>query len=324
MSTVLVTGAGGFVGSAVVRRLVERGCRLWDGTAVEHVAATLRPGGSAERLETLPADERWSIDELDLEHDASLLDLLRRTRPRAVIHTAIDAAVHDGRDPGNRVLETIFASLAGDDARVIHTSSAWVLAPGERLAEDAPLDPRSPYARHKAAQDALLPALGERSGVPWIALRLFNVFGRYEKRSRLVPYLVERLSRGEVASLSHGAQTRDFNDVDDVAEAFLLALSAGEDACDALYHVGTGRSVTTRDVALQVGDMLGRADLIRFGVLTTADEHVPALVADPSRARQALGWRSEAELEERVHAAVEWWLSRLPSRAGRRPEEVSR
>ena len=62
MSVVLVTGAGGFVGSAIVRRLVAEGARLSDGTPVEHVVALLRPEGSAARLDELVVDGRWSVE----------------------------------------------------------------------------------------------------------------------------------------------------------------------------------------------------------------------------------------------------------------------
>jgi nucleoside-diphosphate-sugar epimerase len=186
-----------------------------------------------------------------------------------------------------------------------------VLASGEQLDESAPLAPLTPYARNKAREDALLPGLAEDAGVPWVNLRLFNLFGRYEKATRLLPTLVTRLSRSERVELTHGGQIRDFTDVDVVAQAFVDALAAPDDACGAVYHIGSGRGTSVRDLALAVAGMVGTGDLIRFGASETADEDVPSLVADPSRASTVLGWRPDLDLEARVHDAVRWWLARI-------------
>jgi dolichol-phosphate mannosyltransferase len=172
-------------------------------------------------------------------------------------------------------------------------------------------------------QDALLPRLGEETGVPWINLRLFNVFGRYEARNRLVPHLVARLSRGEPAELTQGDQLRDFNDVADVAEAFRLALRASESACGALYHVGTGRATSVRELVRLVTQLIGGDELVRFGAGRADDDGLSALVANPTLAERVLGCRPAAPLPQRVRAAVEWWLNRFEAER-RQPEESLR
>ncbi|MBA2462461.1 MAG: NAD(P)-dependent oxidoreductase [Actinobacteria bacterium] len=306
----------------MVRRLVRSAAVLWDGSPVERVVAVLRPGGSSERLEVLTPDDHWSIERADVYDVGDLRGLLRRVRPRAVVNTALDPRVYTGEPIGHAPLETLFSGLAEfDDARLVHAGSAWVLASGERLDESADVDPRSPYALHKAQEDAFLPVLGERSAVSWISLRLFNIFGPYEKPSRLLPYLVSRLSRGEPAEISHGDQIRDFNDVDDIAEAFVLALAAQESAWAGLYHIGSGRATTVRDFALTVAEVAGDPDQVVLGAGQTPDQELASLVAEPSKARRMLGWQPENRLDERVRAATRWWLERLSQRAEDRPRQ---
>jgi nucleoside-diphosphate-sugar epimerase len=326
LNTVLVTGAGGFVGSAVVRRLARPGTELWDGALVQRVVAAVRPGGSSARLELLTPAESVMIERVDVYDPGALASVVQREQPRAVINTALDARVFSGDTVGHAPLETLFSELAGTKARVVHAGSAWVLAPGLALAEDAVVEPASPYARHKSREDELLNELGARHGVDWVNLRLFNIFGRYEAPSRLLPYVVAQLSRGEAAVLSHGNQLRDFNDVDDIAEAFALALRAPRVACGAVHHIGSGRATTVREFALAIADAAGDPGLIRFGTGSTADELVPALVADTGRARRVLGWNTQKSLEERLRPAVDWWLARLPgsSSASTRHEELRR
>lgn len=307
--SVLVTGAGGFLGSAVVRALVAAG--------VDDVVAVVRPGGSRERFEAARGCRQAEV-ELAAPDAPSRL---RALEPRAILHVALD------REAYRRVDETLSAAplravvgaLEGvPGARLVHTSSAWVLRPGVGLAEDAAVEPRSPYARNKARADELLPGLAAAAGVAWLTLRPFNLFGRYEDPQRLVPHVVARLMRGEVAELSHGSQLRDFNDVDAVARAYVAAAAADDAAYGALYHVGSGRATTARELALLVAAELGRPDLLSFGARETADDDVPALVADPRRARDVLGWQTPEPLEAVVPQVVDWWRGRLGRNATER------
>ena len=154
-----------------------------------------------------------------------------------------------------------------DGSRFVHTGSAWVLAPGLHLGGGAPSSlarrTRSTRPRTTAACRA-----SPEAGTRWINLRLFNVFGRYES-PRLVPHLVERLVARGAAELSHGEQVRDFNDVDDIAEAFAAALRAHESAWDAMYHIGSGRGTSARELVQIVAERARRAEPLRFGASKT-------------------------------------------------------
>lgn len=318
-TTTLVTGAGGFVGSAIVRRLVRSDACFWDGARVEHVVALLRPGGSDTRLAELADDAGWSAAHADVTDPEALRSLLEDVAPRAVVHAALDTGAY--RDVDERLvlepLETLLRVLGRSvDSRLLHVGSAWVLAAGESLSEEARLDPSTPYARNKAAEDIALPRLAEEHGVRWINLRLFNVFGRYENPERLLPSIVAALSRGDHVQLTHGEQVRDFSDVDDAAAAFVHAIAAPERAWQALYHVGSGRGTTVRAFALQVAALAGDAKLLRFGARGSQDENLDRLVADPSRVGDALGWQPDTDLEARIRDAVDWWLPRLADRPG--------
>jgi len=330
---VLVTGAGGFVGSAVVRMLVGHRSAgravVSGGAAVDHVVALLRPGGSIERLAELPRQGGCSIRYADLTDRLALDRLFSDVQPCAIVHAALDAETYrDLPEPDEHrlnqlPLDALFEGLKGArGGRFVHTGSAWVLPPGDALNESARLDPRSPYARSKARADQRVADLGDRTGVPWINLRLFNLFGRYEKPSRLLPHLVSRLVEGRDACLSHGNQVRDFNDVDDSAEAYRLALEAPESACGTIYHIGSGRGTTVREFAALVARYTGDAGRIRFEASITPDQELPCLVADPALARRVLGWSPTADLESRVRQAVQWWLNRLVRREPGRQQGV--
>lgn len=319
--TVLVTGAGGFVGSAVIRLFVKSlrddAPTFSDGTPVRHVVALLRPGGSRERLQELPECGQWSIEHADITDRLELRTLLGGIRPKAILHLAADRDIYRDLVEAERYrvniapLETLFESLIDiPGARLIHTSSAWVLPAGENLDESASLDPRSAYAENKAWVDRLLPFLQQKTGVRWINLRLFNIFGKYENESRLLPYLASRLTQGKAAELSSGDHIRDFSDVEDIARAYLLALQADESACGSVYHIGSGRGISVREFAMTVAGVTGNAGLIRFGSAKTQDRDLPCQVANPSLARRMLRWSPGDDLKGRIQSTVRWWLER--------------
>jgi dTDP-glucose 4,6-dehydratase len=318
--TIVVTGAGGFIGSAVTRRLVrwaEAGAGLWDGEQVEAVCALLRPGSSAERLESIRQSPLLTVERADISDSLALQDVLRRHRPRAVLHLAFDPSGFEPqtdaewRERHFAPVETIFQALSrSDGARFVHTGSAWVLGSGTRLAENAPVAATLDYARAKAKLDDALAPLQRTYGVPFVNLRLFNTFGQYESIHRLLPHLVDHWRRGRPARLTHGDQVRDFNDVDDIADAYRLALLCPPSACGAVYHIGSGRGVSVRQFAALVRAAMNGPGEIEFDAAQTRDQHVPALVADPELAMQVLGWRPADDLESRVRAAVDWWLAR--------------
>ena len=321
---VLVTGAGGFVGSAIVRLLVKSMHEVRPGPSggimADHVVALLSPRGSTERLEELPKTREWSIQYVDLTDRRALERVLGSVTPRAVVHAALDASTYRDLPEAEQhrmnvaPLETLFEGLRGTPgARFVHTGSAWVLPSGDRLDETVKPEPRSPYALCKAKAEQCLPLLGDSTGVSWINLRLFNIFGRYEQPSRLLPYLVSKLTMGEEANLSHGNQIRDFTDVDDMASAYLLALGVDESACGRVYHIGSGRGMSARDFAMTVADFTGNARLIRFDAGVTADQDLPCLVADTALAQRVLGWSPTWDLNSRIRRTVEWWRDRLNS-----------
>lgn len=317
---VLVTGAAGFVGAAVMRRLVSRieDRSLRSGArAVTHAIAVVRPGASLERLEQLPASPSWSIAHCDVTDRDRFATLVRASGARAVMHLAVERDTFTDetavvRDRITAPLEGAFRGLAySGQGRVIYASSVWVLPAGSSLDETTPAQPASTYGRNKVYAERQLPELRARWGGEWINLRLFNTFGRFEAPSRLLPHLVWHLSRGRFAELGSPILTRDFTDVDRMADAFLAALEAPSSACGSVYHIGSGQGTAIRDFAMTVAEITGGSHLLRFNSVRPADIEVDCQVSNPARAHRVLGWSAPADPRPDIREVVRWWLSRI-------------
>jgi UDP-glucose 4-epimerase len=328
---VLVTGAGGFVGSAVVRLLVTlltqseaeaavRGHQD-EPRPVRKVVALLRPDGSSARLDELAPSKHWAIARADLQDSVALRAVLSELQPQAILHLGLNRAAHGPLDePQLRAmvdapLHHLFAALEGvHGARIVTTGSAAVVRPGAAIAEDAPIEPSAgylAYATAKIREEQLLPTYGAEMDVDWIHLRLFYTFGRYEAETRLLPSLVRALSRRERIELTSGTHVRDFTDVDDMAWAYVRALYAGDSCSRQTYHIGSGRGISIREFATTVAEVVGRPDLLGFGELERDDGEQPFIVANPTRANRELEWTAPADTGARIKDASRWWLHRF-------------
>ena len=293
--TAFVTGAGGFIGSTLVRRLLSRGVAT---------SALVRGESEASRLDREGAEVLRMVD----ASGGELNDLLRGRAFDAVFHLAA-AGVRGGVDDaeiinGNVMLTSRLLSALADRTPgvFIQTGSCFEYgdAGGEVLAETTPANPRSVYAAAKLAAFFCGRALAAKSGIRFVNLRLFCVHGPGEGPSRLIPYVVERLSRDQPVDLSGGEQSRDFVHVDDVVDALLAAADARELEHD-LYNVCTGRGTRVRDVVELVARLMDKpTSLLEWGRRPYRPDDAGRMVGCHLRITAETGWAPSIPLEQGI------------------------
>jgi UDP-glucose 4-epimerase len=306
---VLVTGAFGFVGTAVVSRLTEAGYHV--------VALTHRESGAA-----LPKSMAAEVIHGDVLQSDDMVKAVEGVE--AVCHLAALTRVRESFDKpelyravnveGTRTL--LDAALnetrrRGVPLRFVQASTAAVYGAPERqpIAEDAPPAPTSPYGESKLAADAyLLDRKDESLGV--VVLRAFNVAGAVDGRAdddltRIIPKAVA-VARGDADLLQvngDGTVVRDFVHVDDLASAFVAALRAATPGRREVLNVGA-TGATVAQIIASVEEISGQR--LRVEHLPPKPEP-PTLLADTSRIRHVLGWSPErSDLSEIVRDA---WLA---------------
>ncbi|MER7579977.1 NAD-dependent epimerase/dehydratase family protein [Kitasatospora sp. NPDC097691] len=290
---VLVTGAFGFVGNAVVRRLVEAGHEV--------VALTHRPPGAP--LPELPVAD---VVHGDIRDEQAVASAVRGVH--AVCHLAALTRVresfempdeyHDVNVNGTAALLAALPGRAATDRPVVVLGSTAAIygAPDQQpIGEDVVPAPGNPYGISKLAADELLKLEGERGTVRAVSLRCFNIAGSVggvadADDSRIIPKALA-VAAGRYPHLEmngDGSAVRDFVHVDDLARAYVLALHAGKFAHRS-YNVGA-TPASMREIVDAVEQVTGRPVPV---VHRPPQPEPPRLVADLTRITAELGWKPE-------------------------------
>jgi nucleoside-diphosphate-sugar epimerase len=305
--TVLLTGASGFIGAHVARRLLDEGCE---------VAALVRPGGVPWRIADIVASLR--VVRGDLMAPDDLKRTIAALRPEVCVHLAWCAepgAYLHSPDNVRFLTASLEMATALADAGCrrfvgIGTCLEYDASAGT-LSESSALGPASLYAASKAGLGLMLEQVGRLMGMRVAWVRLFHLYGPYEDQRRLVPSVINALTRGEQAQVTEGRQVRDFLHVEDVASA-IWAVAASD--LTGAVNVGSGHGIAVRDLVARIGALMGRSDRIAFGARPQPSSESMAICADIHRLLANAAWRPRYDLDQGLRQTIAWWQARLVPR----------
>jgi nucleoside-diphosphate-sugar epimerase len=302
LQRVLVTGAAGFVGAAVVAELRRTG---------REVAVLLRPTSNPRRLEPLIAGLTVIRGDLHALRDSE--SAIREFAPQAVLHLAWDGVKGADRNgpmqAGNIAasIELYRLSAAMDCRAFVGLGSQAEYGPAAgKLREDAPTRPTTVYGAAKLATCLVIERMAAAEGRRFAWLRLFSSYGCDDDPSWLIPYLINSLLRGERPAVTPAEQLWDYIHVDDVARAVVAAMDA---RASGVFNLGSGRAVPLRRVMETVRDLVDPRLEIGFGEQAYRPDQVMHLEADITALRAASGWAPRVALEDGLRRMVDWHRS---------------
>jgi NAD dependent epimerase/dehydratase len=307
--TILVTGAGGFIGSHLVERLVRDGTR---------VRAFIRYNSRNDwgALDWLPADVKGEVEVIlgDIRDVESVSRALEGADD--VCHLAAQIAIpYSYRNPRDFFVTNVEgslnvaqAALSAEVRHIIHTSTSEVYGSAQfvPITEDHPLHPQSPYAASKVGADMLMESYHRTYGLPVTILRPFNTFGPRQSARAVIPTIISQALAGGPVRLGSLAPRRDLTYVEDTVEGFLASLST-PDTIGRTLQLGTGTEVSVADIVDIVGDLVGHPLEIDHDVtrVRPANSEVTRLLSSPLRAREAMGWMPRVEIREGLRRTME-------------------
>ncbi len=300
---VLITGAEGFIGSHLTRRLAEEGAE---------VTALVLPGADLSRLTGLESKVR--IQPVDIADEAGVKELADEVRPEVVFHLAAFTDVGRSWEKLDQALSVnlggtvnLIKALQGGECKMM-VAACTAEAYGKNappFREEMALDPLSPYSFSKAAATRLCRMAPASLGVPVVILRLFLAYGPGQGEERFLPQLIRAGTEGRSFKMTGGKQTREYTYIDDVVEGFLLAARKGKGGGE-VYNLGSGEEIAVGDLVSLVGEVLGKEIALDPEPLPYRTNEIMRLIGDHAKIEKELGWKAEVGLKEGLEKTVAW------------------
>ncbi len=305
---VLVTGAGGFIGSHLSERLVEAGANV---RALVHYDAI----GTRGWLDNSPVSEDIEIIAGDIRDRDSVLQVVKDIE--IVFHLAALIAIpYSYHAPLSYVrtniegtLNILQAARMNGIQRVVHTSTSEVYGTAQYvpIEEKHPLQGQSPYSASKIGADKLVEAFHSSFDIPVVTVRPFNTFGPRQSARAVIPTIITQCMTGQSVRLGSLHPTRDLTYVSDTVEGFLSAASASG-AIGKTINLGTGREISIGDLAKMIARLMGSEITVKCDNerIRPKNSEVERLVSDNNLARTLLGWEPTISIEEGLDKTIAW------------------
>ena len=342
MRTILVTGGAGFIGSAVVRRLVRRGYRVITIDKLTYAGNT----ASLKTIENAPNHRFVQGDIADL---SLVLSLLREEKVDGIMHLAAESHVDRSIDGPAAFVET---NVVGTFRLLSAAAEYWRGLDGEARSafrfhhvstdevfgdlpfddslfdEETPYAPSSPYSASKAASDHFVRAWHETYGLPVVLSNCSNNYGPYHFPEKLIPLTILNALEGKALPVyGKGENVRDWLFVDDHAAALELVLTLG--AVGESYNVGARQERANLQVVEAICDLLdaripltdgtARRSLISF--VQDRPGHDRRYAINCAKIERELGWTAAEDFESGLAKTIDWYLENRwwwePIRSGR-------
>jgi nucleoside-diphosphate-sugar epimerase len=299
---VLVTGATGFVGAALVRRLVEQG---------KEVHIFRRRESALWRIHDLL--DKLISHEVDLRDAAAVERSVANIRPTIIYHLATYGGFADQRDTAAIIAANFLGTVhllracekVGFDCFVNTGSSSEYGIKAAPMRESDTTEPLGDYGVAKAAATLFCRSEAMQQGLPVVTLRLFSPYGPWDDPKRFISYVIKSLLRGDAPRLSSPDSVRDYIYIDDVVDLYLKVGKAPQCAGE-IINVGSGVQSSLGEVVSLVNEIIGNGITPIWGTVPSQRAEPQSWVADINKAKLLLGWEPATPLRAGLRQTVEW------------------
>ena len=333
--TILVTGGAGFIGSALIRHIIND---------TEHSIVNidkLSYSGNLQSLESVKENKDYIFEQVDICDEKELSRVFSGNKPDIVIHLAAESHVDRSIDGPSDFIHTnivgtftllqqsknYWQSLKGEKKekfRFLHVSTDEVYGDLEGtsdfFSEETPYDPSSPYSASKASSDHLVRAWHRTYGLPVLITNCSNNYGPCQFPEKLIPHVILNALEGKNLPIyGDGKQIRDWLYVDDHVNALIIV--ALEGTVGETYNIGGNNEIENIEVVKKICNILDELIVNKLNGITSFTElityvkdrpgHDVRYAINANKIKRNLGWEPQENFESGILKTVEWYLNNL-------------
>jgi dTDP-glucose 4,6-dehydratase len=332
MKKILITGGAGFIGSALIRTIID------ESTSEVINIDKLTYAGNLDSLSTVVNSNRYFHEQVDICDGESLVKVFKKYKPDSVMHLAAESHVDRSIDSPSTFIETNIGgtfkllevtrnyyetldAAKRDQFRFHHISTDEVYGDLENtkelFTESTPYSPSSPYSASKAASDHLVRAWGRTFNIPVIITNCSNNYGPYHFPEKLIPHMILNAIHGKPLPIyGDGLQIRDWLFVEDHAKALIKVVTAGK--IGETYNIGGHNEKTNLEVVEAICSLLEELSPVKpegvtkyKNLITFVKDrpgHDVRYAIDASKIESELGWIPEETFESGLRKTIQWYL----------------
>jgi len=311
---ILVTGGAGFIGSHLVRRLMEDG--EWNVTVIDNFCDFYSPDVKRRNIREFMADDRFVLRKIDIRDVDGVRSVFTETDFTAVVHLAARAGVRPSLEEPREYAETnvtgtvnlLEAVREHGVPKFVFGSSSSVY--GSRCTvpfheDDDISKPISPYAATKAAGEAICHSYAHLYPISITALRFFTVYGASQRPDLAIHKFAKLISDGRpIPVFGDGTTRRDYTYIDDIIQGVMASIADERPGFD-VFNLGESETVELSRLIKLLEESLGKEAVIDRKPMQPGD--VPQTFADITKARELLGYSPKTKIEVGIPKFIEWF-----------------
>jgi len=323
----LITGGAGFIGSAVIRHLIE----YTDHSVIN--VDKLTYAGNLESLNACSNSNKYSFNKIDICNEKDVFEILSLEQPNVVMHLAAESHVDKSIDRPDEFIKTNILGTynlleatrkltsKGIEVLFHHISTDEVFGDlddhSAPFHEETSYDPSSPYSASKASSDHLVRSWGRTFNIPFVITNCSNNYGPYQFPEKLIPItILKALNKEEIPIYGDGLQIRDWLYVEDHAKALIEVAISGKSG--QTYNIGAENQKTNLEVVENICSILDELhpskdenfssykDLIKF--VKDRPGHDRHYAINPTKINKQLGWKAQETFQSGLLKTVQWYI----------------
>lgn len=294
---VLVTGANGYIGKHLTRRLILEGARVYG----------------------IGLSENYNTDinfiKCDISDGSAVKTVLDSIKPQGIFHLAAygleakDSDINKAVDINIKgTVNLIEGSSDNSNLEVfINTGSEFEYGNKDKVIfENDVLEPLNEYSTTKAAATLISHSLAQKYNIPIITLRLFSIYGGFERTNRFMPYIINCILEGKTANLTGCEQIRDYMYIEDVVDAYIHAYKFFSKKSE-IVNICTNNPVSLKTIVEIIENIINKPCKINFGALPYRQNEMWKLVGDNRKARELIKWIPKTEIRDGLEKTIEFY-----------------